>query len=228
MTRGQPRKSLLAFVLVLLAACGGGGSSTAPTDTAYQAAPSTLPHVVMYGDSTQEGNAADGNVASRAAMQLAGAATVVSEGVSGTTALQLLHGRDGRHLPWAQELELTPSRIVSVNHGLNDLEPLTDYREALRALTLEAQARGRIVILETPNHAYNKGDVGARVQVMREVAAELRTVLCDYYAASFAEGWSEQLAAPEYVHPNATGYEHKARHFTRCVREALSQQDQKG
>lgn len=115
--------------------------------------------IAAYGDSTTLGPVDDpaASMPSYLSQKLCGA-EVLNEGVGGTRAEQLLHGTDGRHLPWKNEVAKLHSDIIPLNYGINDTyrgtESLDEYRHTMLELVKIAKQAGKRVFLQTPNPVY--------------------------------------------------------------------------
>lgn len=210
--------SLLLLALTVVS-CGGGGSPTAdvkaPGSGSMQSgsngpqggsmpAPSTGGLVEYYGDSTVWGcksGSSDCGVqvettAPEAFAQALPAKYSVdasqnggSQGVNGSTACELLNGRDGWHDAKFDELmaKKPDVKYVIMNFGINDaVNPtrrydVSTYMSCLRSLAQIAQRNGKQVVFETPN-PINVSGLEAYVGAMRQVAAEEKAGLIDEYA----------------------------------------------
>lgn len=230
-------KSLtIVLSTAMLAACGGGGSSspTASTGTAQnasnasQAIPTTAASNVTqvieyYGDSTIWGMMT-GTESVRVARpapdvfagQLPAAARyeVRNEGVSRTTACQLLNGTDGQHLPWVDQMRASAAKFVIINHAINDQRadigaPVPAYRDCLTNLARQARQRGKIVIFETPNPTDQSGaGLEDYVSAMKAVAAAENVPVIDQYQYLLQRlnGQDVRTLMPDGVHPSDSTY----------------------
>lgn len=207
-------KSLATAFAVLVAACGGGGGS-GPSEPQAQAV--ALPLVVLYGDSVQRGDAAGGVNVATEAQRLLPDIVLQQQGVNGSYAENLLDGPP----KWSEVLKSSPAKVVSFNYGINDFYSLEEYRWYLTRLVQDAQAAGKVVILQTPNAITGPmqgGDMALRAQVGREVAQATGAVLCDQYANGLAKGMLAETA--DGVHPNAVQLRVMGALFAGCVRRA--------
>ncbi|MDO9219196.1 MAG: SGNH/GDSL hydrolase family protein, partial [Lacisediminimonas sp.] len=220
--------------------CGGSGSDTpASANSTAQAgsnaapltstsAPSTVTQGIdYYGDSTVWGFASGtaGTQVSRPppvifAAQLPASARYVvrNEGVSRTTACQLLQGTDGVHPDWQAQMRNSAAKFVIINHAINDQrqdigESVAAYKVCLLALSQIARQLGKHVIFETPNPTDQSGaGLDQYVTAMREVAASERLSLIDQYAYLLARlnGADVRTLMPDGTHPSDSTYELKA------------------
>jgi len=149
-------KRFIAVLAFALAACGGGGGeSPAPATPAEQPAPAAKPvRIEMYGDSTTVGWDFEGKGEPYSLQALVPKnVTVVNEGVNGMSAVNLLNGTDGKHLPWVQTMANSRADIVTINFGMNDVitTSLQDYGIYMRQLVDIARQAGKLVVLQQPN-----------------------------------------------------------------------------
>lgn len=141
--------------------------------------------------------------------------SVRNEGVSGTTACQLLNGTDGKHPAWDTQLANTSASIVIVNFAINDewKYSLSTYQGCLTSLAQKAKAKGKRIIFETPNptrdSAPNALDVW--VSAMRTIAAQQGASVIDQYAylKSYLAGASVYTICPDGLHPTEDVYRMK-------------------
>lgn len=186
-----------SFLLALLAA----GASAA----AAAAAPV---RIQLFGDSTQWGydGRTDRQVPHPPAQVLqalmdarfgAGRVVVAERAVPGTTAGELLDGRDGRNRPWPKEVD---ADIVVVNHALNDARthvPLRRYAQTL--------ARLHATVYETPNPVTVAWDWAPYADAMRRVAADQHAPVADVARWMLARPrWQATLS--DGVHPDDATY----------------------
>lgn len=151
-------KRFIAVLAFALAACGGGGGeSPSPVAAVEQPAPAPVAKPVrieMYGDSTTVGWDFEGKGEPYSLQALVPKnVTVVNEGVNGMSAVNLLNGTAGKHLPWVQQIANSQADIVTINFGMNDVitTPLTDYDVYMRKLVDIALQAGKKVLLQQPN-----------------------------------------------------------------------------
>ncbi len=111
--------------------------------------------------------------------------------------------------------------IVSIALGMNDSMAgpagLANFADTLGELTRSSQELGALVVLHTPNTigtgAFNgSADVADYAGAVRDIAAELGTVLVDHHAhwQDAFGGDSPWLWLDEPVHPNARGHQEMA------------------
>ncbi|MEN3293044.1 MAG: hypothetical protein V7642_2297 [Burkholderiales bacterium] len=227
--------SILAVALTV-AACGGGGNSGAsPQGTSNSSNPppqtqgtssdqpkSTGGLIEYYGDSTIWGwktNSADTSQGERVATPAPAAFAaalptvpkydVVNEGQSGSTACGLLRGEDGKHPAWDEQLDQYKGKWVIINHGINDQKAynLDTYTDCLRQLVVKAKAKGRQVILETPNPIV-PANLDNHVQAMKTVAAQEGAKVIDQYKmlTDYLAGRSVSEICPDGLHPTQEVY----------------------
>ncbi|WP_019140840.1 SGNH/GDSL hydrolase family protein [Noviherbaspirillum massiliense] len=190
------------------------------------------PVIEYYGDSTVWGYASGlgTQVAVPAptafADALASKYEVRNQGVSGTTACQLLEGTDGKHPAWEQQMASSDASFVIINHGINDLwkESLDGYQSCLRKLARIAKASGKKVIFETPNPIGADGDLASYVSAMTDVArAEKIPVIDQYrYLSNYLRGQSPYTICPDGLHPTDAIYVMKGR-YAAAVFKAMVQ-----
>jgi lysophospholipase L1-like esterase len=212
-------------------ASGGGGSTQIPSGasrTSTAAASNTVQNLDYYGDSTVYGYAS-GSTGTQVgapapavfAAQLPAAAryAVRNEGVSGTTACQLLQGRDNVHPEWTTQMRDSNAKFVIINHGINDQrtdigESVAAYRTCLTSLAVIARQAGKIVIFETPNPTDQSG-LGLETYVagMRAVAAEQAIPVIDQYQylTTLLGGREVRTLMPDGTHPSDETYAVKGR-----------------
>ena len=238
-------KSLLVVAsTVTIAACGGGGSATAnsptsanpsqaggnnePVRTPTGAASAVQQDIDYYGDSTVWGFAS-GTDSARVARpaplifgeQLPAQARFVvrNEGVSRSTACQLLQGTDGIHPDWSTQMKNSTARYVIINHAINDQrpdigEPVPAYKTCLTSLSRIARQEGKRVIFETPNPTDQSGfGLDQYVTGMREVAAAEGLPLIDQYQylQNQLAGRDVRVLMPDGTHPSDETYAVKGR-----------------
>jgi hypothetical protein len=137
---------------------------------------------------------------------------VRNEGVSGSTACQLLNGTDGKHPAWDTQMAASKARIVILNHAINDQwkDDLPTYKSCLLALAQTARKNGKKVIFETPNPTLNsgKGGLDTYVQAMKEVALQARIPVIDQYQylTNYLQGISSYAICPDGLHPTDAVY----------------------
>ncbi|MEN3292501.1 MAG: hypothetical protein V7642_1754 [Burkholderiales bacterium] len=147
---------------------------------------------------------------------------VRNEGVSGTTACQLLHGIDGKHPAWQKQMESSKARIVIINHAINDQwkDDISTYKSCLLALAQVAKKSGKKVVFETPNPTLNSGNGGldAYVDAMKEVASQARAPVIDQYRylTNYLQGASPYAICPDGLHPTDAVYIMKGKFAARA------------
>jgi lysophospholipase L1-like esterase len=183
-----------------------------------------------YGDSTVWGYATGigAQVATPAPVAFAEALPaslkyeVRNEGISGTTACQLLHGTDGKHPAWPSQMKSSRARIVIINHAINDQwkDDISTYKSCLHALAQVAKKSGKKVVFETPNPTLNsgKGGLDAYVNAMKEVALQARIPVIDQYQflTSYLQGSSPYTICPDGLHPTDEVYIMKGKFAARA------------
>lgn len=195
--------------------------------------PNTDPYVIDYhGDSTIWGwaSGSDGaRVAVPAPQTFADALptppqnVVRNEGVNGSTACDLLEGRDGINSTWSEQMQASNATHVIVNHGINDQSryDIARYRSCLGALVSGARERGKQIVFETPNPVAVDALL-AYVEAMRAVAAEQQppvpVIDQHQYLMDYLDGRSVNVIVPDGVHPSEEAYrlkgEFAAQRFT--------------
>lgn len=137
---------------------------------------------------------------------------VRNEGVSGTTACQLLNGTDGKHPVWERQMALSKASIVIINHAINDQwkDGLAQYKSCLLALAKTARESGKIVIFETPNPTRDsgKGGLDTYVEAMKEIALQAGAPVIDQYQylTNYLQGASPYTICPDGLHPTDAVY----------------------
>jgi len=235
--------SILIMALVL-ASCGGGGgdsssvtptqastttSSSTPTTTPNTTNPTpaqnTTPRIIdYYGDSTVYGYAtgsADGHQVAVPAPKAFADALLASpshqvrnEGVSGTTACQLLNGQDGVHPQWAIQMASSNATHVIVNHAINDQgkDDIATYKSCLTSLAQIAKQNGKQIIFETPNPIAT-GSIESYASAMKEVALQQNAPVIDeyQYLMGYLQGRDASVIVPDGLHPTDSVYVLKGR-----------------
>lgn len=229
-----------AALALTLAACGGGGGGS--TSVPVQAVQVTPVAVAMYGDSTQEGRPPNwgappytppADAAQAELRRLTGRQdiAVTSYGIGLTDSKQLLDGTDGSGLDWSHRIAASGARFVTINHGINDnARPVDEYRFVLGELVRQAQAQGKVPVLETPSPIVDGGVIAAyfsipahdaKVQTMRDVARDTGAVLCDEYASIKADHRDTLADLPDGVHGTPDFYAYKGRLLAACLAPLL-------
>jgi lysophospholipase L1-like esterase len=137
---------------------------------------------------------------------------VRNEGVSGTTACQLLNGTDGKHPAWKSQMAASDAGIIILNHAINDQwkDDLPTYRSCLLALAQIAKKSGKKVIFETPNPTRDSGKEGldTYVNAMKAAALQAQVPVIDQYQylTNYLQGSSPTTICPDGLHPNDAVY----------------------
>ena len=153
---------------------------------------------------------------------------VRNEGVSGSTACELLNGSNGRHAPFGQHIANSNAQFVIFNHAINDQwkNDIPSYQSCLRELARLARGQGKQVLFETPNPTRDSGPGGldAYVDAMREVAAQEGVPVIDQYAVLTARlgGQSVTSLCPDGLHPTEQVYLDKGRYAAQRFQELLA------
>lgn len=141
-----------------------------------------------------------------------------NEGVSGSTACQLLNGTDGRHPPWASQMASSKAAFVILNHGINDqwAYDIPTYKSCLQALARTAKDNGKRVIFETPNPTRDSGADGLDryVNAMKDVARQEQLPVIDQYAylSNYLQGRNPVEICPDGLHPSDAVYVMKGKY----------------
>lgn len=241
--------SLLLSASLLFVACGGGGSADTaspanppvtnpppsgsdPSPDPGSPTPNNDPYVIdYYGDSTIWGwatNTSGARVARPAPQTFAERLPsqpqneVRNEGVSGTTACDLLNGTDGVHPEWRAQMQASNATHVIVNHAINDQNPqfaqygVEGYRSCLEDIARIAREEGKQVVFETPNPVADD-DLATFVEAMRDVAGDQQppVPVIDQYAYltnyMAQEGVGLDAIVPDGTHPSQDTYDMKGR-----------------
>lgn len=180
----------------------------------------TKPRIIdYYGDSTIYGYASGigGQVAVPApaafskALPSSPTYTVRNEGVSATTACQLLKGTDGVHPAWSAQMESSNAGYVIINHAINDewKYDVATYKSCMRQLAQTAKQYGKQVIFETPNPTQDTGgSIEPYVQGMKDVATQEGVPVIDQYGylLSYLNGQDPHTICPDGLHPTDAVY----------------------
>jgi len=192
--------------------------------------------IEYYGDSTVWGYRSEvgGQVTKPAPAAFAealpnpAAFIVRNEGVSGTTACQLLNGTDGKHQPWASQMAASSAKYVLVNHAINDewKYDVATYKGCLRSLAQTAKQYGKQMIFETPNPTRDSGSWGLDVYVnaMKEVAAQESVPVIDQYKylTDYLAGQSPYTICPDGLHPTDAVYIMKGKYAASAFTNLLT------
>jgi lysophospholipase L1-like esterase len=200
---------------------GAAKSCDYSDSTAAAAAPVSAKQIVeYYGDSTVWGykSGVGGQVATpapaafAAALPAAGNYDVRNEGVSGTTACDLLNGTDGKHAAWSSQMAASKAKYVLVNFAINDewKYDVNTYKSCLGSLASIAKQNGKQMIFETPNPTRDSGSTGLDVYVnaMKSVATAQSVPVIDQYQylTNYLNGQSAYTICPDGLHPNDAVY----------------------
>jgi len=151
---------------------------------------------------------------------------VRNEGVSGSTACELLNG-NGRHAPFSQHIASSIAQFVIFNHAINDQwkNDIPSYQSCLRELARLARSHGKQVLFETPNPTRDSGPGGldAYVEAMRAVAAQEHVPVIDQYAVLTDRlgGQSVTTICPDGLHPTQQLYLDKGRYAAQRFQQLL-------
>lgn len=200
-------------------------TTSPPTTTTPTPTQNNTPRIIdYYGDSTVYGYAtgsADGHqVATPAPKAFADelpaspSYQVRNEGVSGTTACQLLNGQDGVHPQWSTQMTSSNATHVIVNHAINDQgkEDLALYKSCLTSLAVIAKQNGKQIIFETPNPIVSSS-LDTYVAAMKEVASQQNAPVIDeyQYLKDYLQGRNPSEIVPDGLHPTDSVYVMKGR-----------------
>jgi lysophospholipase L1-like esterase len=197
--------------------------------------------IECFGDSTENGHNGEspfGQVAElpSARMQLLlrdytnnNLITVTNRAIDGTRLTQMIDGTDGSGSTFAAKMAVSPSLIITLNHGLNDSQnavptPPDTYRSYLiQAVKIcRAAPIPKVMIFKTPNpiYAVNTSGLGTidkadrlnyYVQIMKDVAEEMGVVRVDVNEmvdALVTSGNNRvQDIVPDGVHPSQYNYQ---------------------
>jgi lysophospholipase L1-like esterase len=210
---------LLLLSLALFAAADGWTADRTRSST------SAVQIIEYYGDSTIWGyqSLSGERVAKPAPVAFAEALPnpkmfdVRNEGVNGSTACDLLEGKDGRHMAWRDQMVASKAKYVLVNFGINDQwkYDVERYTECLRSLARIARGHGKQMIFETPNPTRDSGPDGLDVYVnaMRLTAAKEGVPVIDQYRylGDLLKGDNPSAICPDGLHPSDEVYLQKGR-----------------
>lgn len=218
---------------------------TWPLATVQNPAPSPSPvtkKVAYWGDSTIWGwDGASGGAGTRVANPAPAVFgtslpanppyTVINEGVNGCTMKMTLNGTDGVHsVSWSNYVANTDVDIVIINNCINDTyesgTTTSTYKDTLRQIIDLAQARGIVVILETPN-VTDDSQVDAFRQAMLDVATERGILVIDQYTYISDYMSSHSLGVydimPDGTHPNQATYTLKGQYAAQRFGQIMTQ-----
>lgn len=233
-TRLSGKRTRLYWTLLplFLAACGGGGGDSTEPQAAPAPATAPAPKTVLieaYGDSTMYGFAStspttgaytDSNAPAYLQQFLRGiygpVVTVANEGVGGTTLGELIAGKDGKHLPWAQQMANSHAQVVIVNHGMNDVlagvgETPDQYRALLVEFVTVARQNGKTPVFDEPNPACDTqhNALASYVKIMDDVGQQMGVPVVSQFAyIQTLPNWQGYLA--DCIHPSPALYAIKA------------------
>lgn len=97
---------------------------------------------------------------------------------------------------------------VIINHGINDaLQQNPNYKSCIQALVRTAKAKGKKVILETPN-PITTGEIAPLVQIMKDVATQEQVPVIDQYQylMTYLNGQPITTICPDGTHPSDQVY----------------------
>lgn len=208
---------------------GSTGGTTSGGTTGGTTGGTQTVTIDYYGDSTIWGyrSGVGGQVAVPAPAAFAAALptttnyVVRNEGVSGTTACQLLNGTDGKHPAWDTQLASTSANVVIVNFAINDewQMDLATYKGCLSSLAQKARAAGKKFVFETPNPTRDSYSTGLDTwaQAMRDVARSLNAPVIDQYQylKDYLAGASPYTICPDGLHPTDAVYIMKGQYAAR-------------
>jgi lysophospholipase L1-like esterase len=214
------------------ASSSGSGAVTSSPTIIPPAAPATA-SIDYYGDSTiwgyESGVGTQVQYPEPAVFQqslpqykLPTQYTVRNEGVTATTACQLLNGTDGKHPAWDTQMTNSDASIVIINHAINDqaYETPAQYAACITSLVQKAKQHGKTVILETPNPTTDSGPNGLDIWVdaMRNVAAQENIKLIDEYKylTDYLAGADVHTICPDGTHPTDAVYRMKGEYAARA------------
>ena len=162
--------------------------------------------------------------------------SVINEGVSGSQAIQLLDGTDGKHPNWQSQMSRSKAKIVILNFGLNEayylkvpnpnLAPISPdkYAEVMSNLVEIATSAGKIVVLNEPNPTCDKdraNGVEYYATYLDQVAAKKSVPLVgNYWEISKQADWQKMLL--DCVHPNQSLYDAIAKRQFDVVKPLIS------
>jgi lysophospholipase L1-like esterase len=245
--------SLLLLALTV-ASCGGGGggpssssdqtsakpAATGGSNSGATLAPSAGGLIEYYGDSTVWGCQSGDTQCSTQVDTTAPEAFAQgmpqkysvdlsrnggSQGVSGTTACELLEGRDGVHNDvWDTQMKNSQAKYVIINFGINDaVNPSkkydeTRYRSCLTSLARTAKTYSKQVVFETPNPISSGNDtLNTFVNAMKAVAQQEQVPVIDEYAylTNYLQGRDAATICPDGTHPSQDIYILKGQYAAR-------------
>lgn len=180
----------------------------------------TLGETLKDGELTLVDRPAPAIIQEALTSEFAGKVAISNEGVSGSQAIQLLNGSDGKHKPWAEQMKNSKAQIVTLNFGLNEafylknpvpqFEPMPPekFADVLRSLVQTAQENGKAVVLIEPSPTCDKERAdGVQFYAMRvdELGKELQIpVVGTFWEIGKKPDWKGSLT--DCVHPNQDLY----------------------
>ena len=185
----------------------------------------------MYGDSTTVGWDFEGKGEPYTLQTLVPKhVTVVNEGVNGMSAVNLLNGTDGKHLPWLQQMANSRADLVTINFGMNDVitTPLQDYATYMRQLVDIARQAGKVVVLQQPNPtcATPRLNLVQYVRQLDQIAQEKGVPMVRQFDLLLAmPDWQSLMS--DCIHPDKDKYPIKA-HNTFLVLQGINFGDPEG
>lgn len=233
------KKIVMAAMVAMLVGCGGGDpedieaeSFTTSAVRASMDIPEDAPvvKVALFGDSTEDGARAGTNNALilQSRYDKAGRAIRIwEEAVGGTTALQLLTGKDRQHgQTFDQTMATSEAQIVGFRFGLNDQRfySADTFSDVLEALVRIAEGAGKVVIVQVPSPIEHQTRevvlaIQANVRVIRALAtAHPSVILCDHRIVGREEGFQTL----DGIHPTAFDYRRRQSVTLKaCINEAI-------
>ena len=193
--------------------------------------------IEMYGDSTTFGATVNSSgVWSQSTMNppatvnslYTSQVSVTNKGVSGITTENLLSGTGSVTTPWTTVMANSPSKIVTIDLGINDAfqgVSDSDFTTRLTSLVTIAKYYGKTVILVTPspvNTPYYQR-TSDLAQCVRNVAAVQGVALVDLFAfIQTLSGWTTHLT--DGTHPDAYLYWQIGNAIYQTIKTKLFQQ----
>jgi lysophospholipase L1-like esterase len=146
--------------------------------------------------------------------------TVINAGISGNTTADGLARLD-------RDVLAHKPQIVTISFGLNDVVrvPPDAFRQNLVTLIERCRGAGAKVVLCTPN-AIMPGSrsipkVVEYCEIIRDVAKQQKTGLCDQFAAGESwrrsDAWAWRLSLSDAIHPNMAGHKRMAEELCRVI-----------
>ncbi len=118
--------------------------------------------------------------------------------------------------------------LITISFGLNDVarHPIDLFRKNLLELVRRCREAGSQVVLCTPNMVINTGarpigKVSEYCDVIRAVAKEQQTPICDQFVAGEQQqkrdAWAWRLTLSDEIHPNMAGHKLMAEELCRTI-----------